>query len=139
MDKQPGNTKERMPDLDALDAQAKKEQSDEAYHLVSSGNDHRLGVVATVSPEGETIHSIELLVCMFSGHTELRLTLMERAMQLARELKHRGYLLLHEDDGWVSCGRTLPRSEVVPECGALMDVIMAFKADRQIIEKGTGS
>jgi hypothetical protein len=138
MDDQPRNTMESLPDLDALEAQAKEERSNEAYHLVFSGNDYRLGVVVTVSPEGETVLSIELLVCMFSGHTELSLQLMERAMQLTRELKDRGYLLLHEDDGWVSCGRALSRSEVGVECGALMNIIMAFKADRQNIEEGMG-
>jgi hypothetical protein len=137
-DGKPKNAMGRPPDLDALDARAMEDPSNEAYHLVFSGNDCRLGVVAMVSPEGETVHSIELLVCMFSGHTELRLPPMERALQLARELKDRGYQLLHEDDGWLSCGRTLPRNEVAAECGALLDIIMAFRADRHRIEKGTG-
>jgi hypothetical protein len=138
MDNNSGNAKERMLDLDALDAQADEEQSKEAYHPVSSGSDFRLGVVATASADGELVHSIELLVCFFSTQSELRLPLMERAIQLAGELKDRGYLLIHEDDGWVSCGRTLPRSEVAGECAALIKMIMSFREDRQRIDKGTG-
>jgi hypothetical protein len=129
MDNEPKNIKERLLDLDALDAQAQEPQSSEAYHLVSSSKDYRLGVVVSVSPDGVLIHSIELLICLFSGHTELMVPQMERVLQLTKELKQKGYLIVHEDDGWVSCGRTLPRSEVCAECGALMNILMRFKAD----------
>ena len=127
----------RLLDLDALDARVRKEQSGDAYAQVSGGSDYRLGVVVTVSTDGELIHSIELLVCIFTGNTELRLPLMERGIQLTRELKERGYLLTHEDDGWVSCGKKLSRDEVAAECGQLMHIIQVFKSDIQGIEKGT--
>jgi hypothetical protein len=137
MDNEPKNTKEGQLDLEALDAVAQEMRSNEAYHLVSSGKDYRLGVVATVSPEGELFHSIELLICLFSGHTELVVPQMERVLQLTVELKQKGYLIVHEDDGWVSCGRTLIRSEVCAECGALMNILMRFKADNQANENLT--
>jgi hypothetical protein len=137
MDGETDNTEIRLLDLDALDAQARMEQSGEAYAQVSSGTDYRLGVVVTVSTDGELIHSIELLVCIFTGNSELRLPLMERGLLLTRELKERGYQLTHEDDGWVSCGKALLRGEVAAECGQLMHIIQVFKSDRLVIEKGT--
>lgn len=136
MDSEPRDAKAHRLDLDALFGQALMEQTGEAYLLVSSGDDHRLGVVVTASPDGEPVHSIELLVRLFMGQTEPRLRSMERAAQMAKELKGRGYLLMHEDGGWISCGRTLPRGEVEAECEVLMDMVMAFRADRMTIEMG---
>ena len=137
MDNGPKNTKEGLLDLDVLDAAAQEMGSNEAYHLVSSGKDYRLGVVAARSPDGELVHSIELLICLFSGHTELMVPQMERVLQLTKELKDRGYLIVHEDDGWVSCSRTLIRSQICAECGALMNILMRFKADNQANENLT--
>lgn len=134
MDTEPRMAGALRLDLDALDARALEARPDEQFQMVSSGSDHRLGVVATASPRGGLAHSVELLISAFPARAELRPPMLERVMRLARYLSGRGYLLISEEGGWLSCSRTLPRGEVVSECEALMGAIMAFRADGQ----GTG-
>lgn len=122
-------TKGPALDLEVLEEEAREQQSKETYQQVSGGKDHRLGVVVAVSPVGELVHSIELLICIFQVLTELEVQLMERAIGLSKELKAKGYLVLYEEDGWISCTKTVPRNEVVLECGTLLDLLKRFKAE----------
>ena len=121
-------------DLGALEVEAGTSDEKETYYQVSGGNDHRLGVVISVSPEGAYAYSIELLVRVFKGETELKVPNMERATQLSRRLKGFGYSVRHEDDGWLSCERTVQRDEIMNECRALTSMIAAFKAEGQELD-----
>lgn len=115
--------------LGAIEAQAERSNEKEAYCRVSSGDDSRLGVIVSVSPDGCYTYTIELLVRALAGRTELRVRDMERATRLSKTLKGLGYSIRHEDDGWLSCERTLRRDEVSNECQALLSIVLASEAE----------
>lgn len=132
-DKKDGGLDRAITDMDLGDLEVEADTSDEkeAYYQVSSGDSHRLGAVISVSPDGGYAYSIELLVRVFAGDTELRIPDMERVTQLSMRLKDLGYSIRHEDDGWLSCERTLQRDEVTDDCRVLMNMIAALKAEEQ--------
>lgn len=116
-------------DLRTIEADAERSNEKEAYGRVSSGDDSRLGVIVSVSPDGCYTYTIELLVRALAGRTELRVRDMERATRLSKALKGLGYSIRHEDDGWISCERALRRDEVSDECRVLMSIVLASEAE----------
>ena len=118
-------------DLDALEAIALRSDEKEAYCSVSSGDDSRLGVVVSVSPDGCYTYMIEFLVNALAGRGELQVHDMERAARLSKWLTSLGYSIRHEEDGWLSFERVLQRGEVPEQCRVLMGVVLASEAGAQ--------
>ena len=134
--KKDGGLNHAIIDIGLRDLEVEADTSDEkeAYYQVSSSDGYRLGAIISVSPDGGYAYSIELLVRVFTGETELQVPNMERATQLSKRLKSLGYSIRHEDDGWLSCERTLKRDEITNDCRALMDIIAAFEAEQQDLD-----
>lgn len=121
-------------DLGTLEADAERSDEKEAYCRVLSRDDTLLGVVVSLSPDGCYTYMIELLVRVLGGRTELQVRDMERATRLSRKLKGLGYSIRHEDDGWLSCERTLRRDEISNECQVLMSIVLASEGEVQELD-----
>lgn len=132
-DKKDGELDRAIVDVNMGELEAEADSSDEkeAYYQVSSGDSHRLGAVVSVSPDGGYTYSVELLVRVFTGETELQVPNMERITQLSKRLKGLGYSIRHENDGWLSCEKTLQRDDITNDCRVLRDIIVAFEAEGQ--------
>ena len=121
-------------DLGDLEVEADTSDEKEAYYQVSSGDSYRLGAGISASPDGGYTYSIELLVRVFTGEAELQILNMEQTTQLSQRLKGLGYSIRHENDGWLSCERTLRRDEITNDCRVLTNMLVAFKAEEQELD-----
>jgi len=135
-DKKDGELDRAIVDVNMGELEAEADSSDEkeAYYQVSSGDSYRLGAVISASPDGGYTYSIELLVRVFTGEAELQILNMEQTTQLSRRLKGLGYSIRHENDGWLSCEKTLRRDEITNDCRVLTNMLVAFKAEEQELD-----
>jgi len=109
-------------EIEALDGKARRSESKEAYLQVASGPDHRIGVTATVLPDGPVIYSIEFLKCVLGPSCVIDVPLLEEAIWISKELKRRGYEPFHQDDGWICCEKALAREDIPGECEILANI-----------------
>ena len=121
--------------IGSLEARAANSDSNEAYQLVSDGAGYRLGLIATEGRDGAWTFSVELLICVLEGAAQLELHTLEKAVNMAKKLKSRGYTLTQQDDGWITCEKQLPRDEVANECEILMKFAATSKAPRCVSAK----
>lgn len=111
-------------DVGRLAEMARRSAAGEFYHLVSEGPGYRVGVVARGTMGGPGTFSVELLLQILVGDFGADLSGLKRALQISCEAERRGYSIVHLDDGWICCVKTVPADQVICEC---MDAMAAVQ------------
>jgi hypothetical protein len=87
----------------------------ESYRLLARGEDFRVGISKERPVEGPLVTSMEFLVRLFRTGKLLEPGDMERASELVNRLTGRGYSVYFQEDGWISCEKTVGNADVEGE------------------------
>ncbi len=94
----------------------------EAYRSVMRSDDYRAGVIVMMN-DGAPAFSIELLLRIFKPFSAVDSSSLERATEAVKMLSENGYLVTHEDDGWLCCRKSIKNEKVVSECESLQELL----------------
>lgn len=103
----------RPIDLEALKREARSSPRGESYTHLESCEDKRVGVGARIKQE-EVQYFVEVVIPLCRGE-KVNIPKLEKKTTLLKALEKRGYTLICEDDGSISCEIELPRSEIDSE------------------------
>ncbi len=105
------------PSIERLIERARQSTTGEAFQQVMKVEHYRAGIVVNVPKDGTPVISIELLLQVFDHNSTVDPLFMEKAARVVRALNNMGYLVAHEDDGWLLCKKTIddggPYQEVI--------------------------
>jgi hypothetical protein len=111
-----GRTEEeamRPIDLEALRREAQSSPRGESYAHLESYEDKRVGVGARIKLE-EAQYFVEVVIPLCRGE-KVNIPKLEKKTTLLKTLEKRGYTLICEDDGSISCEIELPSKEIDSE------------------------
>jgi hypothetical protein len=103
----------RPIDLEALSRKAQSSPRGESYARLESDEDLRVGVGARIKQQ-EARYFVEVVIPICRGE-KVNIPELEKKIALLKSLEKRGYALICEDDGSISCEIELPRSEIDSE------------------------
>jgi len=106
----------RATDIQTLAKEAKNSEHKEAYRVLSKDSNYRIGIGARLAPSGQLSFFIEVLVYLFTKHSEIDLPLLERKLGFLEVLEKRGYSLTCQDDSCISCEITVTPGNLASEC-----------------------
>lgn len=95
----------------------------EAYQSVMRNEHYKAGIIVTVHNGGPPLFSIELLLRIFKPFSIIDLSSLEGATEAMRLLVGRGYVIAHEDDGWLCCRKALEHEKLILECELLRKIL----------------
>lgn len=110
-------------DAAEMESAARTSEGRECYREVSSGEDHRVGIVAAAFPSSCVLFSLEVSLRLCRTEGEVRPGSLEQTASLSRWLERRGYSLNHLDDGWIVCEKALLKEEIASELECLLRTI----------------
>ncbi len=88
--------------------------SGEAYRMLERIDHCRVGIAAT-SVDGVPQFSIELVLEVFTPSSIIDVSKLERAVMIVKALAESGYMISHEDDGWLRCEMVSVATGIVRE------------------------
>jgi hypothetical protein len=101
--------------IHSLQEEAKKSEDKEAFTILARMPNCRVGVGARMESPANPVFFIEIIVGLCAGHHAVNLNSLEKNLLVLRQLKERGYLLVCEEDGTVSCELTVPSERLTAE------------------------
>ncbi len=110
-------------DVAEMESAARTSEGRESYREISSGEDHRVGIVAAAFPSSCVLFSLEVSLRLFRAEGEVRPGFLEQTASLSRWLERRGYSLNHLDDGWIVCEKALLKEEIASELKRLLRAV----------------
>lgn len=110
-------------DAAEMESAARTSEGRECYREISSGEDHRVGIVAAALPSSCVLFSLEVSLRLCRTEGGLRPGSLEQTASLSLWLERRGYSLNHLDDGWIVCEKALLKEEIGSELECLLRAI----------------
>jgi hypothetical protein len=107
--------KEKTIDIQALQKDAENSEHGEAYGVLDRSSNYRIGVGARLTPSGQPLFFLEVVVQSCLESSEVDLQLLEKSLVFLKELKARGYTLNCEGDGSISCEVTVSPRNIASE------------------------
>jgi hypothetical protein len=107
--------KEKTIDIQALQKDAENSEHGEAYGVLDRSSNYRIGVGARLTPSGQPLFFLEVVVQSCVESSEVDLQLLEKSLVFLKELKARGYTLNCEGDGSISCEVTVSPHNIASE------------------------
>ena len=115
-----------MIKFDLLQKEAKKSEDKEAFQVLTRKANFRIGVGARLESPTKTVFFIEITANLYSGNPDLELDFLEKNLTVLRKLKKRGYSLVSDADGTVSCELTVPLKNLAREYNVTKSMIERF-------------
>jgi hypothetical protein len=99
-----------MVDLVSLARRAKASQDGEAYAVLAKAPGYRLGIGARVARAGEPAFFVEVVLDPFPHRPGVDPNVLQNHAALLEQLRARGYVLMGDDAGCVTCERAMGRA-----------------------------
>ena len=127
-----------MIDTDSLQEKAKKSEDEEAFLVMSRTSNYRVGVGARLKAPANSIFFVEIIASLCFNHHTVNLKSLEKNLRVLRKLKKRGYTLICNEDGTISCELALPSEELEAEFEAAKLIIEDYGTkDKQYVQAPT--
>ncbi len=114
-------------DLKSLESKARLAISKEAYQQLDHTNDYRVGISVILSDDGEISNLIELVYCVFKKNAKVNISKLNVVLEISKVLMEKGYLIFHQDDGWIICEKAVKSEEIDNEYEFLKNLMQNFE------------
>ncbi len=106
-----------------MESAARTSEGRECFREITSGEYHRVGLVAAALPSSCVLFSVEVSLRLCRTEGEVRPGSLEETASFSRWLERRGYVLNHLDDGWIVCEKALLKEEIASELECLLKAV----------------
>jgi len=109
-------------DIETILAEVESSELNEAFHLLASGENYRVGVTASFK-DGQPLFSIELYLCVLQINSMVEPELIENSIGLVSQLKKFGYSAFHQDNGWIVIDKITDPAGITSEIENLLKIV----------------
>ncbi len=114
-----------MVDLESLARRARSSADGEAYLAVAKDRGYRIGAGARAAAVGDFRFFVEVILDPFPDRPDVDPDRLEEQAALLEALKRRGYALVCDDAGVITCERTMGREAASREIHELPGFLLA--------------
>jgi hypothetical protein len=121
----------RTIDIQALRKRAESSAHREAYSVLDRSRNCRIGVGVRLESPDQPSFFLEVLIYLCPNLHRVNVSLLEKNVMLLKELQARGYYLVCQDDGSVSCEARVSLQDLDSECEAVRSAVKnTFRTER---------
>jgi hypothetical protein len=118
--------KANIINIDSLQEEAEMSEDKEAFAVLARLRNCRVGVGARMEPPAKPVFFIEIIASLCADHHTVNLNSLENKLLVLRKLKERGYRLICEEGGAISCELAVPSQNLTLEYDAAISILKKY-------------